>query len=62
MLMIVVRDEDKEFVVDTIMGVARSGAKGAFGDGKIFISEVQDVYTVSSGICDTAPVEEEASA
>ncbi len=62
MLMMVVRAEDKDFVIETVMGVARSGTKGAFGDGKIFISEVQDVYTVSTGICDTAPVEEEATA
>jgi len=24
--------------------------KGAFGDGKIFVSAVQDVYTISSGV------------
>jgi nitrogen regulatory protein PII 1 len=63
MLMIVIKAEDVDFVVDTVMGAARTGTKGAFGDGKIFISDVQDVYTVSSGIRDTAPPEEqEASA
>lgn len=54
MLMSVVNEADKDFVVDTIMEAARSGTKGAFGDGKIFISEVGDVYTISSGIKDTA--------
>ncbi|MGE4551618.1 MAG: P-II family nitrogen regulator [Desulfovibrionaceae bacterium] len=58
MLMSVVRAEDQEFVVKTIMDAARSGSKGAFGDGKIFISPVDDVYTISSGICDTAKAEE----
>ena len=54
MLMSVVKEEDKDFVIKTIMNTARSGAKGAFGDGKIFVSEVADVYTISSGICDSA--------
>ncbi|MDR0521851.1 MAG: P-II family nitrogen regulator [Planctomycetaceae bacterium] len=49
MLLIVVEDKDKDFVVTKIMENARSGSKGAFGDGKIFISPVDDVYTVSSG-------------
>ena len=49
LLITVVPDSDKDFVVDTIMKSARSGSKGAFGDGKIFISSVDEVYTVSSG-------------
>ena len=28
---------------------ARTGAKGAFGDGKIFLLPVEEAYTVSSG-------------
>ncbi len=62
MLMSVIKEEDKDFVVNTIMGAARSKGKGAFGDGKIFVSGVEDIYTISSGVCDTAPVEEEATA
>ena len=58
MLMIVVPDEDKDFVVDTIMKTGRSGSKGAFGDGKIFISDVQESYTISSGVKEEAPSEE----
>ncbi len=53
MLMMVVRDEDKDFLVKTIMETGRSGKKGAFGDGKIFISPVEEVYTVSSGTKET---------
>ena len=60
MLMSVVKAEDKEFVINTIMDAARSGVKGAFGDGKIFVAEVGDVYTISSGVCDTAAAEEAA--
>ncbi len=54
MILSVVKDEDRDFVVETIMTAARTGAKGAFGDGKIFITPVLDVYTISSGIRDTA--------
>ncbi len=46
----VVREADKDLVIETIMKTARTGTKGAFGDGKIFVSQVEEVYTVSSGI------------
>lgn len=49
LLLMVVKDGDKDFVVKKIMEVARTG-KGSFGDGKIFVSPVEEVYTVSSGI------------
>ena len=58
MLMSVVPANDKEFVINTIMDAARSGVKGAFGDGKIFVTDVDDVYTISSGINEAAPAEE----
>ncbi len=50
MLMSVIAERDKDFVIKTIMEAARSGNKGAFGDGKIFVNDVNDVYTISSGI------------
>lgn len=50
MLLTVVKDSDKDFVVKTVMKAARTGDKGSFGDGKIFVSPVLEVYTVSSGI------------
>jgi nitrogen regulatory protein PII 1 len=50
MLMMVVKDEDKDFVIQTVMDTARTVGKGAFGDGKIFVSPVEEVYTVSSGV------------
>ena len=49
MLMIVIKDEDKDFAVSTIMEAARTGEKGAFGDGKIFVTPVEEAYTVSRG-------------
>ncbi|MCX7841665.1 MAG: P-II family nitrogen regulator [Clostridia bacterium] len=49
MLMMVVKDEDKEDVIKIIMKNAKTGLKGAFGDGKIFVSPVDEVYTISSG-------------
>ncbi len=49
MLMMVIKNEDKDFVIQTVMDTARTAGKGAFGDGKIFVSPVEEVYTVSSG-------------
>ena len=49
MLLIVVKDEEKDDVVKLIMKNAKTGEKGAFGDGKIFINPVNEVYTISSG-------------
>ena len=50
MLITVVPDSDKDYVVKTVLKAARTGDKGSFGDGKIFISPVEEVYTVSSGL------------
>jgi nitrogen regulatory protein PII 1 len=50
LLMTVVRKENKDFVVSTIIKAARSGEKGAAGDGKIFIVPVLESYTISSGM------------
>ena len=50
MLLMVVKDEDKDDVVKLIMKNAKTGEKGAFGDGKIFVSEVKEAYTISSGV------------
>lgn len=58
MLMSVVNAEDKDFIIDTIMENARSTGKGAFGDGKIFVSDVTESYTISSGVKETAEASE----
>ncbi len=57
MLVSVVKEADKDFVISTIMDSARTGTKGAFGDGKIFVTDVEDVYTISSGVKEGAEVE-----
>ena len=53
LLLLVVPDKDKQLVIETIMKSARTGTKGAFGDGKIFVSPVEESYTISSGIKET---------
>ena len=50
LIITVVNDSDKEFVIETILKSAKTGSKGAFGDGKIFVTPVEEVYTVSSGL------------
>lgn len=57
MLLSVVQEADRDFVINTIIDAARSGVKGAFGDGKIFVTEVEEVYTISSGVKEGAEVE-----
>ena len=54
LVLTVIKDADKDYVVKTIMTAARTGDKGSFGDGKIFVSPVLEVYTVSSGVKDEA--------
>ena len=52
-LVFVERPGDKSFFRDPI---AKSGPEGKFGDGKIFISSVEEVYTISSGERETEPM------
>lgn len=49
MLMMVVEDRDVKDVIDIIWRNAKSGHDGAYGDGKIFVTSVEDVYTISTG-------------
>lgn len=53
MLITVVDEKDKDFVLRTVMATAKSGEEGAFGDGKIFVSPVDEIYTISSGSLET---------
>jgi nitrogen regulatory protein PII 1 len=55
MLIVVVQDSDKDFVIRAILENAKSGADGKFGDGKIFVSAVEEVYTISTGEQETEP-------
>ncbi|NEX14972.1 MAG: P-II family nitrogen regulator [Prosthecochloris sp.] len=55
MLVMVVPDADKDFVLDAIMMNAKSDGEGKFGDGKIFVSKVEEVYTISTGKMENEP-------
>ena len=46
MIMIVVEDSDAPKVVQTIEEQAKTGN---FGDGKIFVSDVEEAYTIRTG-------------
>jgi nitrogen regulatory protein PII 1 len=58
MLITVVPDKDKDFVIKTVLKTARTGDKGSFGDGKIFVTPVNEVYTVSSGIKESSDTQQ----
>ena len=49
MLVTVVKNEDKDKIVQAILKAARSDREGAIGDGKIFISPVSEVIRVRTG-------------
>jgi len=49
LFMVVDEEKDKEDVISIVLKTAKTGEKGAFGDGKIFISVVDEAYTISSG-------------
>jgi nitrogen regulatory protein PII 1 len=46
MLMMVVEDEHRDRVVQTIMEAARTGK---YGDGRIFVNPVEEAYTIRTG-------------
>ena len=48
--MTVIPEADKKFVIDSILKSSKTSESGNFGDGKIFVSPVLEVYTVSSGV------------
>lgn len=49
MLLTVIKEDDKEFVINTVIEAAKTAGKGNFGDGKIFVSSVEESYTISTG-------------
>lgn len=48
MILMVVDDADKDDMVKIIMKYARTGESGHFGDGRIFVSPVEEAYTIST--------------
>ncbi|MFH0967619.1 MAG: P-II family nitrogen regulator [Methanobacteriota archaeon] len=49
LIMVAIHDEEKENIIDVILKTARTGEDGTFGDGKIFITPIEEVYTISRG-------------
>lgn len=60
LLLMGVPTKEKDFVIKTILESARTGA-GSFGDGKIFVAPLDEVYTVSSGYKETSAEEEKTA-
>lgn len=46
MIYVVVDDSEKDEVVDIIINIAKTGEDGSPGDGKIFVSDIQEEYTI----------------
>jgi len=49
LILMVIPDEARDAVIKMILSIAKTGTGGAFGDGKIFVSPVDEVYTISKG-------------
>jgi nitrogen regulatory protein PII 1 len=47
LILMVIPEEEKDKVVRIILDTARTGTDGTFGDGKIFVGPVDEVYTIS---------------
>ncbi|CDM70287.1 Nitrogen regulatory protein PII [Clostridium bornimense] len=50
LIMIVVDDKDQDVVTRIIIDNAKIDKKGNYGDGKVFISDVEDAITISTGV------------
>jgi nitrogen regulatory protein PII 1 len=46
---VVVEDEEERKACDVIVNAARTGKDGAYGDGKIFVLDVERAITISTG-------------
>ncbi len=46
-LYIAVENKEKDEVVDIIIHAAKSGEHGYYGDGKVFVSDIAECYTIS---------------
>jgi nitrogen regulatory protein P-II 1 len=48
-LEICVNDDFLERTIETILAIARTGSEGCIGDGKIFVSSVEQVIRIRTG-------------
>jgi len=49
LILMVIPEDAKDKVISLILSIAKTGKEGTFGDGKIFVSPVDEVYTISKG-------------
>ncbi len=49
LIMIVVEDKDETIVTKIILDSAKTSEEGNYGDGKIFVSDVEKAVTISTG-------------
>jgi nitrogen regulatory protein PII 1 len=49
LILVAIEDKDKDKVIGSILKTAKTGSGGTFGDGKIFVSPIEEVYTISKG-------------
>jgi nitrogen regulatory protein PII 1 len=52
LILMVITEDAKDKVIKMILSIAKTGKEGMFGDGKIFVSSVDEVYTISKGTQD----------
>lgn len=52
MLYLVVEEDEKDEVVDIIIHTAKSGEHGSSGDGRIFVTDIEETYTISEQLRD----------
>ena len=52
MLYLVVEENEKDEVVDIIIHSAKSGERGSSGDGRIFVTDIEETYTISEQLRD----------
>ncbi len=50
LLLMVVEDDAVEEVITIVSKSAKTGEDGSFGDGKIFVSDIEEAYTISTGL------------
>ncbi|WFN33925.1 P-II family nitrogen regulator [Methanogenium sp. S4BF] len=49
LILVAIENKDKDKIIDIILKTGKTGTNGNFGDGKIFISPVEEAYTISKG-------------
>ena len=49
LILVVIHDDEKNEFIRVVLDTAKTGEDGTFGDGKIFVTPVEEVYTISRG-------------